>query len=155
MVTVGRQRGSVWRGACFSLALMALAACASDVRRHGYVPPPDELAKIQVGVTSRDKVVETIGAPTSSGVLNEGGFYYVSTQVKEYGFRAEKIVGRQLVAISFDGRGIVSGVERYDLEDGIAVPIDRRITDSGANNQTFLRQLLGNLTNFNAGSFTQ
>lgn len=125
-----------------------LSACSKDVRRHGYVPPPSDLEKVEVGVSTRDSVVETIGAPTSEGILDKSGFYYVSTTKRKYGFRAQETVRAELVLISFDARDRVSNVERYVTDGKKIVSIERRITDSGANNNTFLRQLLGNLTNF-------
>lgn len=148
-----RGRIAVLRNAVVVAGLiMMTTACSQSVRNHGYVPPAEDLAKVKVGVSTRDSVIETIGAPSSSGVLNEGGFYYVATRMQKYGVRAPRIIDRELVAISFDRRGVVSGVERYGLEAGKAVPLERRITETGADNKTFLRQLLGNLTNFSAGS---
>ncbi len=150
-----RGRIAVLRSLAAAAILLVVASCSQDTRKHGYVPPPEDLAQIKVGVSTRDTVIETIGAPSSSGILNEGGFYYVATHTRKYGARAQRIVSRDLVAISFDSRGVVSGVQRFSLEDGRAVPIERRVTDTGADNQTFLRQLVGNLSNFNPGLATQ
>ncbi|MDC0737333.1 outer membrane protein assembly factor BamE [Cognatishimia sp. SS12] len=133
------------------LCLLA-AACTAQYRNHGYVPSEDDLAEIIVGVDTRDSVAESIGTPTAGGVLNEGGYYYVRSQFKTVGpFRPEE-VDRQLVAVSFDQNGVVSNIERFGLEDGRVVRLSRRVTDNGLNNISFLRQLLGNLGNFDAGS---
>lgn len=137
-------------GAVLSVAL-TLSACVAEYRNHGYVPKEDQLAEITVGVDTRDTVAESVGAPSSSGVLDSSGYYYVSTRVKHSGLRAPQVVDRQLVAISFDQAGVVANVERFGLERGRFVPLERRITDTGASNRGFLRQLLGNLTNFNPG----
>lgn len=155
MIGFPRGRMAVWRILGALSVVLVVAACSSAIRKHGYVPPPEDLAQVQVGVSTRDSVIETIGAPSSSGILNKGGFYYVATYTRKYGARAQRIVSRDLVAISFDSRDVVSGVQRFDLSDGKAVVLERRITDSGADNQTFLRQLVGNLTNFNPALATQ
>jgi len=56
------------------------------------------------------------------------------------------------VAITFDQRGVVRGIERYGLEDGRTIPLQRRVTSSSVEDKTFLRQLLGNLGRFNPGN---
>ncbi|UWQ48331.1 outer membrane protein assembly factor BamE [Leisingera caerulea] len=139
---------SVLRGAVFAAAGLALAACSSVYRKHGYVPTPGQLAEVVPGIDTRDSVAETIGVPTSTGVLNDSGYYYVATRFRHYGAAAPEPVARDLVAISFDAQGVVEGIRRYSLEDGKVVPLERRVTSSGVEDSTFLRQLLGNLGNF-------
>lgn len=142
---------AVLRGAVFAAAGLALAACASVYRKHGYVPAPELLAEVVPGVDTRDSVAETIGIPSSTGVLNESGYYYVATRFRHYGAKAPEPVARDLVAISFDAQGVVQAIERFSLEDGKTVPLERRVTSSGVQDNTFLRQLLGNLGNFAPG----
>ena len=127
----------------------SLTACVSIYRNHGYVPTPEELATIRVGVDTRDSVAESIGAPGSSGVLNDSGYYYVATRLRHYGPREPQIVSRELVAISFNGSGRVTNIERYGLQDGRIIPLQRRVTSSSVQDKTFLRQLLGNIGQFN------
>ncbi|WP_170477968.1 outer membrane protein assembly factor BamE [Ruegeria arenilitoris] len=130
-------------------SVLLTVACTPIVKKHGYVPPPEDLAEIKVGVDTRDTVVETIGAPSSSGVVRDSDYYYVSSRIRHYGPKRPEVVSRELVAISFDQRGIVRNVERFGLEDGVVVVLDRRVTDSSVQNKGFLRQLLGNIGNFN------
>ncbi|MCR9127669.1 MAG: outer membrane protein assembly factor BamE [Rhodobacteraceae bacterium] len=137
------------------LALLALTGCTATFRDHGYVPPAEDLAEIIVGIDTRDTVIETIGVPTSSGVLDDGGYYYVATRVRTFAYRQPKVIERELVAISFDARGVVRNIERYGLQDGVAVPLDRRVTDSSLRDQTLLRQLLGNMGRFAPGALAE
>ncbi len=139
-----------------ALALCVLAAgCAAQYRNHGYVPNEEDLANVVVGVDTADSVAETVGAPTAGGVLDEGGYYYVRSRVRTFGPFRPTEVERELVAISFDGNGVVSNIERFGLEDGRVVTLSRRVTDNGLNNVSFIRQLLGNIGNFDAGSILQ
>lgn len=140
-----------WRGrAVIGVVLaLSLAGCASVYRDHGYVPTDEELAEVTVGVDTRDTVAEAIGTPGVAGVLNEGGYYYVSSRMRHYGARQPEVVERQLVAISFTQTGIVENVETFSLQDGRVIALNRRVTESSVNNNGFLRQLLGNLGNFN------
>lgn len=132
-----------------------VSACAARYQKHGYVPTRDVLAEIVPGVDTRDSVAETAGIPSASGVLNDGGYYYVSTVIRHYGAAAPKPVSRQLVAINFDGNGVVSGVREFSLEDGKVIPLQRRVTSSNIEDKTFLRQLIGNLGNFGPGDLLQ
>ena len=45
----------------------------------------------------------------------------------------------------------MENVERFGLENGQAVVLSRRVTDSNIKGLSFLRQLLGNIGNINAG----
>lgn len=133
----------------FSACLGVVAACSPIFRDHGYIPPPEDLAEIKVGVDTRESVIESIGAPSSSGVVRDSGFYYVSSRIRHYGPRKPEVVERELLAISFDQRGVVRNIERFGLEDGNVITLERRVTESSIESNGFLRQLLGNIGNFN------
>ncbi|WP_170427757.1 outer membrane protein assembly factor BamE [Ruegeria arenilitoris] len=133
----------------FAACLVAVGACTPVFKNHGYIPPADQLAEIKVGVDSRESVLETIGAPSSTGLVRDSGFYYVRSRVRHYGPKRPEVVSRELVAISFDQRGVVRNIERFGLEDGYVVVLDRRVTESAVTNRNFLSQLLGNIGNFN------
>ncbi|WP_293576720.1 outer membrane protein assembly factor BamE [Phaeobacter sp.] len=137
------------------LAGLAATACAPIYSKHGYVPTEEMLAEVVVGVDTKDSVAETIGVPAAEGVLTDGGYYYVSTLMRRRGASATKPVSRELVAVSFDQRGVVSGIERYGLEQGRVIPLQRRVTSSNVQDKTFLRQLLGSLGNFGPGGLIE
>lgn len=143
---------AVLRSLGLALAMLAISGCAAIYRNHGYVPAPEDLDAIQVGKDTRDSVIEAVGPPSSSGVLKDSGFYYVATRMRHYGPTEPKVVSREVVAINFDQRGVVRGIERYSLEDGRTIPLQRRVTSSSVEDKTFLRQLLGNLSRFNPGN---
>jgi outer membrane protein assembly factor BamE (lipoprotein component of BamABCDE complex) len=132
---------------------LALGACSPQFRYHGYVPAESELAVVVVGQTTRDEVVSLVGAPTATGVINADAFYYVQSRFRDYGYRATEEVERQLVKISFAPSGVVANVERFGLEDGNVVALSRRVTDDNLRDTTFIRQLLGNVGQFDAGQF--
>lgn len=134
---------------------MAVTGCTAQYRNHGFVPSEEDLAEVVVGVDTRDSVAESIGAPASSGVLDESGYYYVATRLRYYGASEPKPISRELVAISFDDTGVVSGVERFALEDKKVIPLERRVTASGVQDKTFLRQLMGSIGNISPGGFVE
>ena len=130
-------------------AFLAVAGCSPSYQNHGYIPPDDQLADVQVGSDTRATVAEKIGVPTSAGVLNESGYYYVRMQTKTIGPLAKREIDRQVVAISFSSGGVVQNIERFGLEKGRVVPLQKRVTSSPVSDKSFIRQLLGNIGRFN------
>ncbi|MGR3551459.1 outer membrane protein assembly factor BamE [Pseudooceanicola sp.] len=143
------------RTAVLGLAILALAACVERIRSHGYVPDEEALSQITVGVDTRDTVTEVLGAPSTSGVVNEGGYYYVRSLIRHTGPTDPKVVEREVVAVSFDPEGVVQNIERYGLQDGREVMLSRRVTDNVDQSNGLIRQLLGSLGNLTAGGFLQ
>ncbi|GKY87576.1 outer membrane protein assembly factor BamE [Sinisalibacter aestuarii] len=131
------------------LALAAASACTPIYNYHGFIPAPDDLEEIQVGLDTRSTVEAIIGKPGASGLLAEGAWYYVRSEFKHDTFRAPEEIDRQVVAISFDEDGVVENVERFGLERGQVVALERRVTDSNIEGVSFLRQLFGNTGTLN------
>lgn len=144
-------RSWIRRGAC-AVALMATTACSPVFQNHGYIPTELQLAEVQVGVDTRESVIELIGTPTSGGVLGFDGYYYVQSRFRHFGFFAPEEIEREVLAVYFTPTGVVSNIERYGLEDGQVVVLNRRVTDDNIRDTTFIRQLLGNIGNFDAGT---
>ena len=124
---------------------LCVSACAPTFRNHGYIPPEEQLQELVVGVDTRASVEDIVGPPTAGGVLEGGNFFYVRSVVRTFGPRRPKVVDRQVLAVSFDESGVLRNIESFGLEDGRVVTLSRRVTDDGANNINFLRQLLGNI----------
>ncbi len=127
--------------------LIAVAACTAQYRSHGYVPPEEDLQQLVIGVDTRATVDDVIGAPSASGLLSDGDYYYVRSRVREYGMKRPEVVDRQVLAISFNPNDTISNIERFGLEDGNVVPITRRVTDSSVVGNGLIRQLFGNIGN--------
>lgn len=134
-----------------AVCTLALAACEPQFRKHGYTPPDDELLQIVPGVDTRGSVEDLVGVPTTSGVLNESGFYYVESRIEAIGPFKPTVTDREVVAITFDEAGVVTGIERYGLQDGRIVPLVRRVTVSGDGDISFIRKLFGNIGGLSAG----
>lgn len=135
------------------LASMTTAACAPLYSNHGYVPRDEDLAKIEVGQSTIEDVGLIAGRPTAIGVLAGSDWFYVGSRFRQIGLRAPQEVAREVVAVRFDDKGLVSNVERFGLKDGQVVVISRRVTESNIKGLGFLRQLLGSIGNPNAADF--
>jgi len=132
-------------------ALFVLGACSATYQNHGYVPTETELSEVLVGVDTRETVAQSIGRPTSFGVLKESAWYYAQSRWRHFAYKAPQVIDRQVVAISYTDDGVVKNIERFGLEDGRVIALSRRVTDSNIKGISFLRQLMGNLGNLKAG----
>lgn len=138
----------------FGLALLS-TACAPTYRNHGYVPSDEDLARIEVGVDTRETVAAEVGRPSAAGLLNDIGWYYVQSRWKHSGAFSPKEEDRQVVAITFTQDGTVENVERFGLEQGRVVALSRRVTESNIKGLSFLTQLLGNIGKLRADQLIQ
>ncbi len=136
-------------------ALMLVSACAETFRNHGYVPSDEDLSAITVGADTRQSVRDSIGAPSSGGVLEGGDYFYVRSRMRHFAFREPEVVDRQVVAVSFTGDGVVANIERFDLSNGRIIPLSRRVTTTTVTGNSFLRQLLASIGRVTASDFLQ
>ncbi|MBB3993885.1 outer membrane protein assembly factor BamE (lipoprotein component of BamABCDE complex) [Sulfitobacter undariae] len=140
----------ITRRVLFAAVLLgSVSACSPQYANHGYLPPEEDLDQIVVGVDTRDSVAQSIGTPSTAGVANDSGYYYVRSRRRTVGALAPKVIERQVLAISFDSAGVVSNIEKFGMERGQVVPLSRRVTTAGVRDNSFLRQLLGNIGRFN------
>ena len=131
--------------------LVGLTACSAQYRNHGYTPLEEDLAQIVVGVDTRGSVEETVGRPSSTGILSDSAWYYVSSRVRHFGPFKPKEVEREVVAISFDNRDVVRNIERFGLERGRVVTLSRRVTEPAVRDVTLIQQLLRNFGRIDLG----
>ncbi|MGR3513412.1 MAG: outer membrane protein assembly factor BamE [Paracoccaceae bacterium] len=138
------------------LGFMILSACASTLEdSHGYVPDEEILREVKLGLDTKDTVARLLGRPGAEGIVDDLGWYYVKSDYETFLWRAPVEVDREVVAISFSDDGIVRNVERFGLEQGRVVALNRRVTTSNTRGIGFLRQLFSNLGNFNPGDFLE
>ncbi|WP_261397832.1 outer membrane protein assembly factor BamE [Maritimibacter alkaliphilus] len=135
------------------LLVMAAASCTARYRDHGYVPLDSDLSQITIGKDTRETVTEKVGAPSTSGMLDGGNYYYVHSRVRHFAYTEPEVVEREVVQVAFDQRGLVSNVSRYGLEDGRIVTLSRRVTLDDGSGNNIIAQLLGNLGQFTASDF--
>lgn len=141
MGNIGRATRHLTIVACMAV----LAACSAQYRTHGYLPPEEDLQQIVPGVDTRATVEDLVGVPTTSGILNESGFYYVESEVRTFAWQRPAVVDRRVLAINFDDAGVVSNISEYGLEDGRVVPLTRRVTETPDSDIGFIRRLFGNI----------
>jgi len=132
---------------------VALAGCAPTTQIHGYIPPAADVARLTPGVDTTATVEETLGLPTSTGLLRDSAWFYVQSIFENYAFYPARVVDRTVLVVSFDPNGVVTGIETYGVEDGRIVNLTARTTETGGRQLGVLEQLFGNILNLDAERF--
>lgn len=137
------------------LCMAALGACAPTTDVHGYIPSPADVARVRPGVDTAETVLETLGRPSSAGLLSDGAWYYVQSTLENRTYNAPRVVDREVLAVDYDARGVVRDIRRYGLEDGRVIDLTTRTTETGGRRLGVLEQLFGNLLNIDAEQVLQ
>lgn len=133
--------------------VVAMTACTQMDRFHGFVPPQDELDTIQIGVTTKDEIIADMGRPVADRALQNNTIYYAESHFRLFGPFAPRLVDRQVLAIDFDANDRVRNISRYTMEDGRVIVLDRRVTEDGIADVSFLSQVFGSFGRLDAGTF--
>jgi outer membrane protein assembly factor BamE (lipoprotein component of BamABCDE complex) len=142
---------SIRRMAAAAVALaLALGACAPTTQVHGFVPSQADVARITPGIDDAASVEAVLGRPSASGLLRDGSWFYVQSTIQNYTYHPPRAIDRTVLAVNFDERGIVTGIDRYGIEDGQVVNLTTRVTETGGRQMGVLEQLFGNLLNIDA-----
>lgn len=143
--------GATLRRAVMIASVVGVMGCSTMTRTHGFIPLPEDLQQMTVGVTTRDEIIALVGPPTTSGAVNGDTLYYVQSERTRFGPFEPEIKNREVAAISFTQGGVLSNIERFGMEQGRVVVLSRRITDDGIADVTFVSQLLGAIGRIDAG----
>ena len=119
--------GTARSGILLALALV-LSGCGATYTNHGYVPPQEDLDQIAVGIDTRSTVVETLGASGATSVLEDNALYFVRSRVRTFMMLEPEVVERSVVAVSFDGNGVVPNIpafyEAFKIQPGDKLYLD-------------------------------
>lgn len=143
------------RLAGLALALGLLAGCAPTIQVHGYVPSQTDIAQVRPGADNMESVTEKLGRPSSSGLLRDSAWYYVQTTIENFTYNPPRVIDRTILAVEFDGNGVVRDIGRYGLEHGRIVALTPRTTETGGRTMGVLEQLFGNILNLDAEAISQ
>jgi outer membrane protein assembly factor BamE (lipoprotein component of BamABCDE complex) len=129
-------------------AALALAACAKDIDARGNLPTSDSLTQLQPGEQTRQDVQGLLGTPATTAVFDNETWYYISSHTTQYAFFPTTELDRTVYAVSFDERGILKEVRKYDIRDGHPVEIAKGETPTKGREYSLIEQLIGNLGRF-------
>ncbi len=135
-----------------ALLAFGLSACAEDIETRidtrGNWPRESQLESIKPGQQTRAQVAELLGFPSSISTFDDNTWYYISQVTVRQLFFRPKVVGQQVVVVSFDEKGRVGTVDRLSLEQAKEIQIVERTTPTTGEDLTIMQQLLGNIGRF-------
>jgi outer membrane protein assembly factor BamE (lipoprotein component of BamABCDE complex) len=137
-----------------ALAGLVLAGCSPTTTVHGYIPPAADVARLTPGVDTTATVEEALGLPSSTGLLRDTAWFYVQSVFENYTYNPARVVDRTVLVINFNPNGVVTGIERYGVEDGRIIELTSRTTQTGGRQLGVLEQLFGNILNVDAEQFS-
>lgn len=128
-------------------AAMAVAAsgCAPLRSHQGYVVDADLLNAIQPGVDNRQSVLATLGQPSFAAQFNQGDWYYISRDSRNYAFNTPKAREQLTVQISFDQAGNVAAIRKSGVEQVASISPAKRTTPTLGRDRGFFADLFGNI----------
>jgi outer membrane protein assembly factor BamE (lipoprotein component of BamABCDE complex) len=140
-------RGFLRLSAAVALALTAAtAACAPVQTYNGFRSDRnnEEIPDPQVGVDTRDTVMQRFGSPSTTAVFDQTAWYYVSSVQERMAFYEPRTIDRRVMVVRFDG-DTVSAVEKFGMERGRLIAYNDTVTPTRGRELGVLEQLLGNV----------
>lgn len=129
------------------VALLAgLAACQPVVANRGNILDQDALSEIKAGISTREEVASKLGSPTQISAFDEKVWYYIGRRTKQTSFFDPVVTEQKAVEVRFDDQGVVKEVKDLDVAGAKEVSPVSRSTPTYGRDDTFIKQLLGNLS---------
>jgi outer membrane protein assembly factor BamE (lipoprotein component of BamABCDE complex) len=124
-------------------AAATLMACTPVISQRGYVSDPSAEATIKPGTDTKTTVQERLGYASTTAAFNgDNTWYYISSTEKQTAFFTPTVLKRQILAVSFNSDGKVTGLRHYGLQDGHVIAFETRETPARGRETTFLQDLL-------------
>lgn len=124
------------------------AACTPIVEVRGNQPPPEQLAQVKIGASTREDVQALLGTPSNITPFGEETWHYISAITEREAFFEPVMKERKVVTVVFDRAGTVRAIDNRGLEDGKDVVPASRETPTAGKELTILQQLMGNVGRF-------
>jgi len=129
-----------------SLTIGLLAAGCTPLRSHqGYIVDADLVNSVQPGVDNRASVLATLGHPSFASQFNQGDWYYVARDSRNYAFNPPKAVEQLTMQISFDAAGNVSAIRKSGVEQVAPISPSKKVTPTLGRSRSFFSELFGNI----------
>lgn len=130
------------------LLLTCLAGCAT-IDKRGHDVPPEQLAKIEVGVTTKEQVAELLGTPSSVSTFGNKTWLYMSEVTKRRAFFTPHVLKSNITRIEFDAQGKVKAFDSMTEKDMQVISHIQRTTPTSGHTFGVVEQIFGNVGRFN------
>ncbi len=128
--------------------LVILTGCATYDNR-GHFIEPDQLAHIQVGITTKEQVAELLGTPSSVSTFGNKTWLYMSETTQRRAFLSPLVLKSNTTRIEFDEQGKVTVIDSLTELDHQVISHVNRSTPTSGYSDSVLKQIFGNIGRFN------
>ena len=115
----------------------------------GNVVDSDALKQLVPGTSTSKDVMALIGSPTARATFDDNTWLYIAEVTKPVIAGTQAVLDQQVVALTFDDKGVLRNVATKTADDGLSVSMASGATPSPGSEATFMQQLLGNVGRFN------
>jgi len=132
-------------GPALILAGIAAGGCTPLRSHQGYVIDADLVNSVQAGVDTRQSVLQVLGKPTFTSEFNQGDWYYVSRDARNFAYNNPHVKTQTTLRISFDGKGTVTGIHKTGAEQIASISPMKKTTPTLGRKSSFFSELFGNI----------
>ena len=141
---------------------LALAGCGPDAGgfklptsaglneeyTRGFVMDEGLIAQIKPGMDVQS-VLTILGTPSTTSTVGNRTFYYISQTVRRrFQFQELSVIDQKVLVVYFNKGFKVERIANYGLKDGVIFDFISRTTETGGEEQSFLRNLFRGVTRF-------
>lgn len=131
--------------ALLASCVIGASACVPLKSHQGYVIDADLVNSVQAGTDNRQSVLATLGKPTFTSEFNQGDWYYVSREARNFAYNNPKVREQTTLRISFDEKGNVTAVRKSGVEQVASIRPSGKTTPTLGKKRSFFDELLGNI----------
>ena len=140
---------------CLTALLLALSLGGCSVfepkqQIRGNKIDADQMKELTVGTSTRVDVAALLGSPTMRATFDDNTWLYISEITRPRIGGTQSVEAQTVVVLTFDNKGVLSGIKTKTEDDSVAVSVVDRKTPSPGSEASFLQQLFGNIGRFSA-----
>jgi outer membrane protein assembly factor BamE (lipoprotein component of BamABCDE complex) len=129
-----------------AVATLAAASACTPLRSHqGYIIDADLVNSVRPGIDNRQSVLATLGSPSFAAQFNQGDWYYVARDSRNYAFNSPRVRDQLVLQISFDPQGNVATIRKSGVDQVAKVDPYGKITPTLGRKRGFFQDLFGNI----------
>jgi outer membrane protein assembly factor BamE (lipoprotein component of BamABCDE complex) len=129
---------------------LVLAGCGNGLfsyppQARGSQVDPDALKQLVPGTSTSKDVTALLGSPLAHASFDDNTWLYISQVTTPVIAGTQAVDKQQVYALTFDNRGVLTGINERTKQDALPVSVVARTTPSPGSNPSILQQLIGNI----------
>jgi outer membrane protein assembly factor BamE (lipoprotein component of BamABCDE complex) len=110
----------------------------------------EQVTQLVPGTSTKQDAVALLGSPTARASFDDNTWIYISEVTKPVIAGTQGVEAQQVYLLSFNDKGVLTGVQKKTQADALPVDVVSRTTPSPGTEASIIQQLLGNVGKFNA-----